>query len=257
MDADQLEELLRGVASGDVTIGAAAAALASAPVAELGFATVDHHRALRQGLPEVILASGKTPAQVAAIAVEVYGRAGRVLVTRLSREQAPALQSALPGVSVDPETRLAWLDRRPRPLTGHVAVITAGTSDIPVAEEAARTAEMAGARVTRHFDVGVAGLHRLTPHLAEFRAANALVVAAGMEGALPSVIGGLVANPVIAVPTSVGYGASFGGLAALLGMLNSCANGVAVVNIDNGFGAGFLAASINRLAVQAGGEGAA
>ena len=257
MDADQLEELLRRVASGEVTVASAAAALASAPVAELGFATVDHHRALRQGLPEVILASGKTPAQVAAIAAEVYGRAGRVLVTRLSPEQTPALQSTLPGVSVDSETRLAWLDPSPRPLTGHVAVITAGTSDIPVAEEAARTAEMAGARVTRHFDVGVAGLHRLTPHLAEFRSAHALVVAAGMEGALPSVIGGLVANPVIAVPTSVGYGASFGGLAALLGMLNSCANGVAVVNIDNGFGAGFLAASINRLAVQARGEGAA
>ena len=251
MDSEQLEALLRGVASGEVSIGAAAAALATAPVAELGFATVDHHRALRQGLPEVILASGKTAAQVAAIAVEVYGRAGRILVTRLAPEQAGPLRAALPGVTIDGDTRLAWLDPSPRPLAGHVAVITAGTSDIPVAEEAARTAEMAGARVSRHFDVGVAGLHRLTPHLAEFRAANALVVAAGMEGALPSVIGGLVANPVIAVPTSVGYGASFGGLAALLGMLNSCANGVAVVNIDNGFGAGFLAASINRLAVQA------
>src|SRR5690606_6317280 len=142
------------------------------------------------------------------------------------------------------------------PKLGHVAVVTAGTSDIPVAEEAAVTAEMMGARVTRHYDIGVAGIHRITPHLDDLRQANALVVAAGMEGALPSVIGGLVANPVIAVPTSVGYGASFGGLAALLGMLNSCATGVAVVNIDNGFGAGYLAATINRLAVAAGARGA-
>jgi len=258
MDRTRLHELLRGVASGDVAVADAEAALAVAPAEELGgFATIDHHRALRDGLPEVVLAMGKTPRQVAAITAEVYARAGRVLVTRVDAAAAAALREGVPGITVDGETRLAWIEAEPRPGTGHVAVVTAGTSDIPVAEEAARTAELAGARVSRHFDVGVAGLHRITPHLAGFRAANALVVVAGMEGALPSVVAGLVANPVIAVPTSVGYGASFGGLAALLGMLNSCASGVAVVNIDNGFGAGVMAAAINRLAVAAGRGGAA
>ncbi|MCK9520275.1 MAG: nickel pincer cofactor biosynthesis protein LarB [Dehalococcoidia bacterium] len=252
MDNDHLRTLLEAVAAGDLGVDAAASRLETVPVVELGFAAVDHHRAIRDNLPEVVLGLGKTPAQVAAIAKEVIERSGKVLVTRIEPDQLAALREALPAIASDQHARLAWLDTDPRPGAGHVAVVTAGTSDIPVAQEAALTAEMMGARVTRHFDIGVAGIHRITPHLEELRRANALVVAAGMEGALPSVVGGLVANPVVAVPTSVGYGASFGGLAALLGMLNSCATGIAVVNIDNGFGAGYMAATINRLAVAAG-----
>jgi NCAIR mutase (PurE)-related protein len=193
---------------------------------------------------------GKTPPQVAAIARSILDSAGRVLVTRVEPEHLKALRRVAPALQHDADARLAWFDPAPRPRTGNVAVVTAGTSDIPVAQEAALTAEMMGARVQRHYDVGVAGLHRLADRIDTLRAANALVVVAGMEGALPSVVGGLVANPVIAVPTSVGYGAAFGGLAALLGMLNSCATGVSVVNIDNGFGAGYLAATINRLALE-------
>jgi NCAIR mutase (PurE)-related protein len=249
VDNDRLRALLDAVASGELDVDTAAARLETAPVADLGFAAVDHHRAIRDNLPEVILGLGKTPAQVAAIAREVVERSRKVLVTRVETAHLAALREAFPAIQADEHARLAWLDLDPRPGVGHVAIVTAGTSDIPVAEEAALTAEMMGARVTRHFDIGVAGIHRITPHLEELRHANALVVAAGMEGALPSVIGGLVANPVVAVPTSIGYGASFGGLAALLGMLNSCATGIAVVNIDNGFGAGYLAATINRLAV--------
>jgi NCAIR mutase (PurE)-related protein len=252
MDRDELKRLLEDVSAGAMPVDAAVRRLRSAPFDDLGFARVDHHRALRDGLPEVILALGKTPYQVAAIARRVVDEAGRLLVTRVDAAQLGALREAIPAISHDDHARLAWYDPDPRPLRGHVAVVTAGTSDIPVAEEAALTATMMGARVTRHYDAGVAGLHRLAPDIETFQRANALVVVAGMEGALPSVIGGLVANPVVAVPTSVGYGASFGGLAALLGMLNSCATGVSVVNIDNGFGGGYLAATINRLAVEAG-----
>lgn len=252
MDADQLRTMLGEVAAGRRTIDAAAKALETAPFDDLGFAAVDHHRGLRDGLPEVVLAMGKTPEQVAIIARSVFDAAGRLLVTRVEPAHLEALQAELPAIQHNRHARLAWLDPDPRPLSGNIAVVTAGTSDIPVAEEAAITAEMMGAAVQRHFDVGVAGLHRLAGRIETLRAANALVVVAGMEGALPSVIGGLVANPVIAVPTSIGYGASFGGLAALLGMLNSCATGISVVNIDNGFGAGYLAATINRLAVRNG-----
>jgi NCAIR mutase (PurE)-related protein len=252
VDADALRELLGRVAAGDLPVAAAVEALSAPPVADLGFALVDHHRALRDGLPEVVLGTGKTPAQAAAIAAEVAARAGRVLVTRVDAAQVAALREALPGTEHDEHARLAWYDAAPRPRAGNVTVVSAGTADIPVAEEAAITAGMLGAHVERIYDAGVAGLHRLLARLDGLRAANALVVVAGMEGALPSVVGGLVATPVIAVPTSVGYGASFGGLAALLAMLNSCATGVAVVNIDNGFGAGFLAATINRLAVEGG-----
>jgi pyridinium-3,5-biscarboxylic acid mononucleotide synthase len=252
VDTNELDALLRSVAEGAVSPAQAHARLSAAPFDDLGFANVDHHRAMRAGFPEVILGLGKTPAQVAAIARSVIGRAGRVLITRVEADHLVALDEAIPGLSHNAHARLAWFDPAPRPRIGDVAVVTAGTSDIPVAEEAAITAEMMGAQVRRIFDVGVAGIHRLTPHVATLRAANALVVVAGMEGALPSVIGGLVGNPVIAVPTSVGYGASFGGVAALLGMLNSCATGVTVVNIDNGFGAGFAAANINRLAVEGG-----
>ncbi len=252
MDVDALRALLDRVAAGDASIDEAALALQTAPFTDLGFAAVDHHRALRDGLPEVVLSMGKTPDQVVAIAREIISAAGRVLITRVEPAHAAALAEALPGIELSDHARLAWVDPRPRPRVGDVAVVSAGTSDIPVAEEAAITAEMMGAHVQRHYDVGVAGLHRLAGRIEALRAANALVVVAGMEGALPSVIGGLVANPVIGVPTSIGYGAAFGGLAALLGMLNSCATGVSVVNIDNGFGAGYLAATINRLAVHGG-----
>jgi NCAIR mutase (PurE)-related protein len=250
MDADQLRTMLSEVASGARTIDEAAKALETAPFDDLGFASVDHHRDMRDGIPEVILAMGKTPEQVSIIARSVFDAAGRVLITRVEPAHIAALESEFPEIQHNRHARLAWLDPHPRSRSGNVAVVTAGTSDIPVAEEAAITAEMMGAAVQRHFDVGVAGLHRLAGRIEALRAANALVVVAGMEGALPSVIGGLVANPVIAVPTSIGYGASFGGLAALLGMLNSCATGISVVNIDNGFGGGYLAATINRLAVR-------
>ena len=252
MDREGVRALLEAVAAGQTRAEEALERLSAAPFDELGFATVDHHRAIRDGLPEVILALGKTPEQVAVIARSVLDRAGRVLVTRVESAHLEALREAVPNLQHDAHARLAWYDPAPRPRVGDVAVVTAGTSDIPVAEEAAITAEMMGAAVRRIFDVGVAGIHRLAGHVEALRAANALVVVAGMEGALPSVVGGLVGNPVIAVPTSVGYGASFGGVAALLGMLNSCATGVTVVNIDNGFGAGYTAALINRLAVEGG-----
>jgi NCAIR mutase (PurE)-related protein len=248
VDRDSLRNLLESVAAGDAPVDDALRRIESAPFEDLGFAQVDHHRAVREGLPEVVLGLGKTPAQVAEIARSIYERAGRVLVTRIEEPQLIALRRALPEVDDDPQARLAWLDPDPRPQVGHVDIVCAGTADIPVAQEAALTAAMMGAHVSRHFDVGVAGIHRLLARVDALRDANAIVVAAGMEGALPSVVGGLVSMPVIAVPTSIGYGASFGGLAALLGMLNSCATGVAVVNIDNGFGAGYLAATINHLA---------
>lgn len=256
MDRERLRELLEAVAAGRTDVAAAMEALALLPFEDLGFAHVDHHRGIRDLMPEVVLAQGKTPAQVAAIARSIADRSGRFLVTRLDTPHLEALTAAVPDIRHLPDARLAWYEPAPRPRVGNVTVVTAGTSDIPVAEEAALTAELMGAAVHRFFDVGVAGIHRLADKLPALRRANALVVIAGMEGALPSVVAGLVDVPVIAVPTSVGYGASFGGLAALLAMLNSCAPGLAVVNIDNGFGAGYLAATINRLAVE-GGRGTA
>ncbi len=250
MESERVKQLLAEVAAGATEVDEALRRLQVAPFTDLGFAAVDHHRALRDGLPEVILAMGKTPLQTVAIARSVFDAAGRVLITRCEAEHFAALRAEFPQLHEHEQARLAWLDPEPRTRTGNVAVVSAGTSDIPVAEEAALTAELMGALVQRHYDVGVAGLHRLAGRIEALREANALVVVAGMEGALPSVIGGLVANPVVAVPTSVGYGTSFGGLAALLGMLNSCATGVSVVNIDNGFGAGYLAATINRLAAK-------
>ena len=216
------------------------------PYEDLGFAKVDHHRALREGFPEVVLGMGKTPAQVAAIAARLVERSGRLLVTRAGPEHAAAVVGVLPDAVYHESARAITLRRQPVERRPGITVVCAGTSDLPVAEEAALTAEMLGNAVERIADVGVAGVHRLLHRLPELRAARVLVVVAGMEGALPSVVAGLVATPVIAVPTSVGYGASFGGLAALLGMLNACAAGVAVVNIDNGFGAGYMAALINR-----------
>ncbi len=248
MDREQLLQLLNAVRDGAVQPFEAARQFEQAPFDELEFATIDHHRALRDGLPEVIFAPGKTPEQVAEIGARVFARVGLLLATRIDDEQAGALQRAVPGLRHDRHARLAWAAARGIGARGHVAIVTAGTSDIPVAEEAAITATLMGARVTRHFDIGVAGIHRVTPHLEQLRAANVLVIVAGMDGALPSVIGGLVRNPIVAVPTSTGYGAAFGGLAALLTMLNSCATGVSVVNIDNGFGAGMQAARIARQA---------
>ena len=250
MDRTQLLQLLSQVRDGNVGLEAAVTKLEHAPFDELGFATIDHHRSIRDGLPEVILSAGKTPEQVAEIGARIFARSGLLLATRIDDLQLAALREVVPGLQHDRHARIAWCTARTIGVRGHVAIVTAGTSDIPVAEEAAITATLMGAHVTRHFDIGVAGIHRVTPHLDQLRAANVLVIVAGMDGALPSVIGGLVRNPIIAVPTSTGYGAAFGGLAALLTMLNSCATGVSVVNIDNGFGAGYIAATINALAVK-------
>ena len=223
-------------------------AFQSAPVVNLGFAQVDMHRALRKGFPEVIFGSGKTPGQVVKIASRLLEREQRVLVTRVMPEHARALRKKFKHAVHHRLARCVTIGKKPLPKNaGFIAVVCAGTSDLPVAEEAAVTAEIMGNRVERIRDVGVSGLHRLFPHLEAIQSANVLIVVAGMEGALPSVVAGLVSKPVIAVPTSIGYGASFGGLAALLGMLNSCGSGVTVVNIDNGFGAGYAASQINML----------
>lgn len=227
-------------------------AFQAAPLANLGFAQVDTHRALRKGFPEVIFGAGKTPTQVVKIAAKLYEHHRRVLVTRISPDHARALRKKFKFARHHELARCVTVERQPLPKRpGSVAVICAGTSDLPIAEEAAVTAEIMGNRVERVVDAGVAGLHRILSRLDTIQRANVLVVVAGMEGALPSVVAGLVSKPVIAVPTSVGYGASFGGVAALLGMLNSCGSGVTVVNIDNGFGAGYAASQINALALEA------
>jgi NCAIR mutase (PurE)-related protein len=243
--------LMLKVRRGELSVAAALTRLRSAVEADLGFAHVDTDRASRCGLPEVVYCPGKTPEQVVAI-MDALARTGRhVLATRVSPEQWSAIHAAHPRAVWHADARAATLDRAPLPRRrGLVAVVTAGTADIPVGEEAALVAERMGARVLRVFDVGVAGLHRAVRHLDRLRRARAIVVAAGFEGALPSVIGGLVSCPIVAVPTSTGYGASLGGLTALLAMLNSCVPGVTVVNIDNGFGAGVAAALINRAGTQ-------
>jgi NCAIR mutase (PurE)-related protein len=226
-------------------------AFQAAPIAELGFATVDTHRGLRKGFPEVVFAAGKTAPQVAQIAERLFKHDGRVLVTRATPAHASALRRKFRKAVHHEVARCVTIEAKPLPRQrGTIAVICAGTSDVPVAEEAAVTAGIMGNHVERLFDVGVAGLHRLLRRLELIQRANVLVVVAGMEGALPSVVAGLVSRPVIAVPTSIGYGASFGGVAALLGMLNSCGSGVTVVNIDNGFGAGYAASQINALAEE-------
>jgi len=223
-------------------------AFQAAPVADLGFAQVDTHRALRKGFPEVIFGAGKTPVQVVKIATTLVAHEQRVLITRITTEHARALRKKFKHAVHHELARCVTIEKKPLPRrAGRIAVICAGTSDLPVAEEAAITAEIMGNHVERIVDVGVAGLHRILARLEMIQKANVLVVVAGMEGALPSVVAGLVSKPVIAVPTSVGYGASFGGVAALLGMLNSCGSGVTVVNIDNGFGAGCAASQINAL----------
>jgi NCAIR mutase (PurE)-related protein len=252
MNLSDLKRLLDDVARGDVTPSAAADRLAAAmraqPLEDLGFARVDHHRASRQGFPEVVLGLGKTADQIAAIAEAIAGRGHSLLVTRADRAAFEAVAARVPGVTYHDQARA--ITRRAGdipPGHGTIVVAAAGTSDLPVAEEAAVTAEVMGNTVDRLYDVGVAGLHRLLREHDRLAGARVIVVVAGMEGALPSVVAGLVSVPVIAVPTSIGYGASFGGLAALLGMLNSCANGVSVVNIDNGFGGGCIASQINHL----------
>jgi NCAIR mutase (PurE)-related protein len=253
MDPARLRKLLTGVRRGRITTSQALEAIAHLPFESIGAATVDHHRGLRQALPEVILCQGKTKAQCVSIARSIVARSGRLLATRASEEQARALVETFEGAARWNEAaRTVTVERtgararrngsgRSR---GRVLVVSAGTSDLPVAEEAAVTLEFMGVPVDRVYDAGVAGIHRLLKHVKALRRATAIVVVAGMEGALASVVGGITDRPVIAVPTSAGYGASFGGLAALLAMLNSCAAGVTVVNIDNGFGAGYAAGVI-------------
>ncbi len=248
----QLQDLLDQVARGELEPAAAGERLLHAfrasPFEDLGFAKVDHHRSVRQGFPEVILGLGKTPAQIAAIAAEIVKRGSTLLVTRANTAAYEAVRIPVPQATYYPDASVIALRQKDvTPGNGIIVIAAAGTSDIPVAEEAALTAEVMGNEVARIYDVGVAGLHRLLGERERLAAARVIVVVAGMEGALPSVVAGLVGVPVIAVPTSVGYGASFGGIAALLGMLNSCANGVSVVNIDNGFGAAAMASLINHL----------
>ncbi len=250
MDEQRLRDLLDSVASGTMSIEAAVADLRLLPYEDIGFAKIDHHRALRDSLPEVVLAEGKTPTQTAEIATRIAERAGKLLITRADTACAAAVLEALPEATYHETARAITLEREPARKDPGVTVLCGGTADLPVAEEAAVTAELMGNEVERVHDVGVAGIHRLLDHMSALQKARVLVVVAGMEGALPSVVAGLVAVPVIAVPTSVGYGASFGGIAALLAMLNACAAGVSVVNIDNGFGAGYQAAVINRLALS-------
>lgn len=226
-------------------------AFQAAPVADLGFAQVDTHRALRRGFPEVIFGAGKTPEQIVRIAQEILQHEKRVLITRVTDRHATSFREHFADGIYHEAARCLSVDREPLPKRpGYIAIVCAGTSDLPVAEEAAVTADIMGNSVMRVADVGVAGVHRLFGRLETLQKANVIIVVAGMEGALPSVVAGLVAGPVIAVPTSVGYGASFAGLAALLGMLNSCASGMTVVNIDNGFGAGYAASQINALACR-------
>jgi len=249
MDPQRLRALLEEVQAGRANVDDTMAALRDLPFRALDFAHVDTHRHLRTGFPEVVLGEGKTPEQIAAILRELAAGGATVFATRVYPEKAAVVVADVPGARYLAAPRLVVVGDTPPADKGRgvIAVISAGTSDVPVAEEAAVTAELSGNRVERIYDVGVAGLHRMLAHRDTIAAAEIIIVVAGMEGALPSVIGGLFARPVIAVPTSVGYGASLGGIAALLGMLNSCASGVAVVNIDNGFGAGRMAAMLNRI----------
>lgn len=248
MSGEQLRELLEQVRAGGVSIDGAVERMRHMPFEDLGFAKVDHHRALRHGMPEVIFAQGKTPEQVVAIAGRLLKSAKNILITRVDERTASIVKRKIRKAEYFPLSRAirVWQDRTVRG-KGKIAVVCAGTSDIPVAEEAQVTAEVMGNEVIAIHDIGVAGIHRLMSNRERLTEAKVVIVAAGMEGALPSVVGGLVSCPVIAVPTSIGYGASFNGLAALLAMLNSCASNVTVVNIDNGFGAGYVASLINRV----------
>lgn len=248
MDRKSLEELLSQVASGALSPDTAARRLTHLSFEDIDYAHIDHHRSLRKGFPEVIFGEGKAPEQIVGIMEKMTAQESVVLVTRIDAEKARAVRSAFPDAEYHHDARMMTWMREPAPARGKgtILVISAGTSDIPVAREAAITAQTMGNTVETIFDVGVAGIHRLLDHRERLDGASVLVVVAGMEGALPSVIAGMVSSPVIAVPTSVGYGASLGGLTALFAMLNSCSSNVAVVNIDNGFGAGYMAAIINR-----------
>lgn len=251
MRPEELRQLLERVRDGHVDTAKAhehlSAALREQPFEDLGFAKIDHHRAIRQGFPEVVLGLGKTPEQVAAIAAQIVERKHPLLVTRADEPAWLAVKAAVPDAQYHAVARCITVQGECAPGKGTIVLCSAGTSDVPVAEEAAVTAEVLGNTVDRVYDVGVAGIHRLLAQRDRLASARVVIVVAGMEGALPSVVAGMVGVPVIAVPTSIGYGASFGGVAALLGMLNSCANGVSVVNIDNGYGAGCIASMINHL----------
>jgi hypothetical protein len=248
VNAESIRKLFDQVRRGKIAPDDAVERLRHLPFEDLGFAKVDHHRSLRAGMPEVIFGEGKTPLQVATIFARLAKHGGNVLATHVDKKQYAATKKKVRGAQYREAARAIVLQRDPQTYgKGTIAVVSAGTSDVPVAEEAVATAELMGNKVERFYDVGVAGIHRLLANRAALTKARVVIVCAGMEGALPSVVGGLVGVPVIAVPTSVGYGASYKGLAALLGMLNSCASNVSVVNIDNGFGAGYVASLINRL----------
>ena len=249
MNVDHLKKLLEGVQRGKVPVEKALRQLEHLPYEEIDCATIDHHRALRQGAPETIFGSGKTAVQVVSIMKRMQEKKNNILVTRLEKEKVAPIKRVFRRAHYYPQSRVLTLLNHPVKITGKgtILVVCAGTSDIPVAEEAILTARMLGNRVEHLYDVGVAGIHRLMSRREQLRSASVLVVIAGMEGALPSVVGGLVDRPVIAVPTSVGYGSHFGGITALLAMLNSCASGVTVVNIDNGYGAAFAASLINKV----------
>ena len=243
----EAREILEAVKAGSLSVEEAEQMFRRQPFEEMGFAKLDHHRKLRSGFAEVVFCQGKAEEHLKNIYKRLYDEEGEVFGTRADSHQYEVVKSILPQVSYDPISRILKVEKE-KPHTGRIAVCTAGTADIPVAEEAAQTAEHFGSHVERIYDVGVSGLHRLLARLEVIQSANCVVAVAGMEGALASVIGGLVDKPVLGVPTSVGYGASMHGLSALLTMINSCANGIAVVNIDNGYGAGYMAAQINRLA---------
>jgi len=250
MNQEALKQLLQQVQAGDLDVDDAIKGLKNLPFESMGFATLDHHRALRCGFPEVIYCPGKTVEQVRIIFGKLADVGGQVLATRASQEQYDAVAADIPAAEYHSSARAITL-RQGDPIVpvGNIAIVAAGTSDLPVAHEARVTAEIMGGQVSTYFDVGVAGLHRLLACKSDIQDANVIVAVAGMEGALASVVGGLVAVPVIAVPTSIGYGASFGGVAALLAMLNSCASGISVVNIDNGFAGGYISAMINKQTV--------
>lgn len=249
LEVQKIRQLLEKIQAGEIDIDSALAELRKLPFETLGgYASIDHHRALRSGFPEVILGEGKQPEQVAEIARRLSVESDKVIVTRVDKTMADSVCAVLPEMTYHPVPRMLVMDRsQPIEKIPGILAVTAGTADMPVAEEAAMTAELMGNQVDRMYDVGVAGIHRLISRVERLWSARVIIVVAGMDGALPSVVGGLVSVPVVAVPTSVGYGASFNGLAALLTMLNSCAAGIGVVNIDNGFGAGYLASKINQL----------
>ena len=244
----EAREILELVKNGSMSVEEAEGFFRRQPFEDMGYAKLDLHRRIRSGFPEVIFCSGKPDEFLINIFQRMAEKEGQAFGTRATAEQYEMVRKVIPDIQYDPVSRILKLERTPKEKKGLIAVVTGGTADIPVAEEAAQTAEYFGSKVERIYDVGVSGIHRLLSQTQRIQEANCIVAVAGMEGALASVVGGLVSNPVIAVPTSVGYGANFGGLSALMTMINACANGIAVVNIDNGYGAGYMATQINRLA---------